>query len=220
MSRYNLILFSVTLLLASCIQSSNLRLYYYPFYDLERGRVYVYRSSTIFNEHFYVALKSRTEAGKNYLYIEQFDNDLNMLTRSKELIGNEGSEVIEFSAMLEGTDTYVKIDKSNSVFFWDFVEPALFIASNENGKYEIRRLFQRTFVNYLFQGINYPSAYVIQEGNGELYDDIMKNYNMTDLYFAKGIGLIAFKIQRNKTEEFMLDRTLSMNEWRILRGAN
>lgn len=182
--------------------------------------MYVYRSSTIFNEHFYIALKSRTEAGKNYLYIEQFGNDMNMLTRTKELIGNEGVELVELSVMLDGVDTYVKIDKNNSVFFWDFVEPSLFTAANESGKFEIKRMFQKTFVNYLFQGINYPSAYITQEGKGDIYDDIMKNYNMTDLYFAKGIGLIAFKIQRNKTEEFVLDRTLSMNEWRILRGSN
>jgi len=220
MNRYSTILFFTLVMLVSCIQSSNLRLYYFPFYDLERGRVYVYRSSTIFNEHFYIALKSRTEGGKNYLYTEQFDNDLNMLTRSKELIDNNQVSIVEFSVVIDGTDTYVKIERNNSVFFWDFAEPTLFIGTNDGGNYQIRRMFQKAFVNYLHQGINYPSAYITQDGSGELYDKVMKNYNMTDLYFAKGLGLIAFKIQRNKTEEFVLDRMLNMNEWRILRGAN
>jgi hypothetical protein len=221
MKRYNKILFIVLLILASCASSSNLRLYYYPVHELERGKVYAYRSSDVFNKHFFVALKSRTELGKSYLYIEMFDADFKMLTSAKELVTDEMAEIVEFGVNLDSITTYLDIDAEMS-FFWNFDEPTLFIAKSENKLFQIKRMFQNAFVKYLYQGVDYLSAYITQEGSGELYKSVMSDYHMTDLYFAKGIGMIAFKIEKpgSKKEEFVLDKILNMNEWRILRGVN
>lgn len=221
MKRYNKILFIVLLTLASCASSTNLRLYYYPVHDLERGKVYAYRSSDVFNKHFFVALKSKTEMGKSYLYIEMFDGDFKMLSSTKELLTEEMAEIVEFGVNKDSIINYLDV-RTNMSFFWVFEEPSLFIGKSENKTFQIKRMFQNAFVNYLYQGVEYSSAHITQDGSGELYKSAMSDYNMTDLYFAKGIGKVAFKIEKpgSKKEEFVLDKMLNMNEWRILRGAN
>ncbi|PKL84479.1 MAG: hypothetical protein CVV22_12715 [Ignavibacteriae bacterium HGW-Ignavibacteriae-1] len=221
MKRYSKIFFIVLITLASCASSSNLRLYYYPIYDLELGKVYAFRSSETFNRNFFVALKSRIESGNQYMYIEMFDAEFKLLTSAKELLTEERAEVVEFGVNLDSIITYIDI-KSKMSFFWDFTEPTLLMAKFENNEFKIKRMFQNAFVNYLYQGVDYPAAHITQEGSGELYKYAISEYNMTDLYFAKGIGMIAFKIAKpgGKKEEFVLDKMLNMNEWRILRGVN
>ncbi|MCO5251812.1 MAG: hypothetical protein M9949_10385 [Candidatus Kapabacteria bacterium] len=221
MKRYSNIFFIVFLTLASCVSSTNLRLYYYPVHDLERGNVYAFRSSETFNRNFFVALKSRIESGKQYMYIEMFDAEFILLTSAKELLTEERAEVVEFGVNLDSIVTYIDI-KSEMSFFWDFTEPSHFSAKLENNEFKIERMFQNAFVNYNYQGVDYPAAHITQDGSGELYKSAMSEYNMTDLYFAKGIGMIAFKIAKpgGKKEEFVLDKMLNMNEWRVLRGVN
>lgn len=220
MKTYNKIIFVILLVLVSCSSGSNLKLYYYPDYDLQRGKVYAFRSTEFFNQYFFVALKSKTEAGNSYLYIEMYNNEFEMLSGSKEKITNNGAEVVEFVAYVNGLAVNFGIESAMS-FLWDFSTPISFIASSANEKIIIHRMFQNAFVNYVFEGVDYPAAYITQKGEGALYELVMKNFNMTDLYFAKGIGLIAFKIQnQNKKEQYVLDKRLTMNEWRILRGLN
>jgi hypothetical protein len=150
-----------------------------------------------------------------------FDAEFKLLTSAKELLTEERAEVVEFGVNLDSIITYIDI-KSKMSFFWDFTEPTLLMAKFENNEFKIKRMFQNAFVNYLYQGVDYPAAHITQEGSGELYKYAISEYNMTDLYFAKGIGMIAFKIAKpgGKKEEFVLDKMLNMNEWRILRGVN
>ena len=221
MKRYSKIFFIIFLTLASCVSSTNLRLYYYPIHDLERGKVYAFRSSETFNRNFFVALKSKIESENEYLYIEMFDAEFKLLTSSKELLSSESAKVLEFGVNLDSIIIYIDIKAAHS-FSWDFADPALFIAESENKEFKIERSFQNAFENYSYQGVGYPAAHIKQDGSGELYKSAMSGYNMTDLYFAKGIGMIAFKIAKpgGKKEEFVLDKRLNMNEWRALRGVN
>ena len=219
------------------VSSKKLRKYYFPVEELEKPKVYYYKSGEKSDQHLFWKLSKKVEDGKTYLITDAFtyseNGEIQKVEEIKERITEEGSFVVKYVQYeyddLGNTFKLNSTMKDSCVFKWEMTsekEIEWFFSNEsvifENYTHSISK--KRTLVG-TDQKVNYNetknkaiqfSDHFTTKYTNRSTGSVDKTYEMNQTsYYSKGIGMVKYNRQFEDGSgiTFKLHDIMSLDEW-------